>query len=56
MESIYEKTKTYNNHGLQIIDEDFVSDDEDEIRENCIYQQPEDGEENQLLDQQEDWC
>ena len=30
------------NHELQIIYEDIESDDEDEIRENCVYQQPED--------------
>ena len=51
MESIYEKQK-HINHGLQIIDEDFESDDEEEIRENWVYQQPEDEEENQPLDQQ----
>ena len=42
------------NQGLQIIDEDFESDDEEEIRENWVYQQPEDEEETQSLDQQND--
>ena len=40
------------NHGLQIIDEDFELDEEEEIRENWVYQQPENEEENQPLDQQ----
>ena len=35
---------------MQIIDEDFESDDEEEIRENWVYQQPEE-EETQPLDQ-----
>ena len=51
MQSIYEKQK-HINHGLQIIDEDFESDDEEEIRENWVYQQPEDEEENQPLHRQ----
>ena len=51
VESIYEKPK-HINHGLQIIDEDFESDDEEEIREIWVYQQPQDEEENQPLDQQ----
>ena len=42
------------NHGLQIIDEDFESDDEEEIRENWVYQQPEREEENQPLDQRKE--
>ena len=42
------------NHGLQIIDEDFESDDDDEIRENWVNQQPEDRERDEVppLDQQ----
>ena len=40
------------NHGLQILDEDFESDDDEEIRENWVYQQPEDEVEIQPLDQQ----
>ena len=40
------------NQGLQMIDEDFESDDEEEIRENWVFQEPEDEEENQPLDQQ----
>ena len=40
------------NHGLQIIDEDFESDDEEEIRENWIHQQPDDEEEIKPLNQQ----
>ena len=38
------------NHELQIIDEDYESDDEEEIRENWVHQQPED--EISPLDQQ----
>ena len=37
----YMRKQQHINHGLQIIDEDFESDDEDEIRENWVYQQPE---------------
>ena len=39
-------------HGLQVIDEDFESDGEDEIRKNWVYQQLENGEEIPPLDQQ----
>ena len=39
----YMRNQQHINHGLQIIDEDFESDDEDEIRENWVYQQPEYG-------------
>ena len=38
------------NHGLQIIDEDYESDEEEEIRENWVHQQLED--EISPLDQQ----
>ena len=40
------------NHGLHIIDEGFESDDEEEIRENGVYQQPENEEESHPLDEQ----
>ena len=40
------------NQGLQIRDEDFESDDDDEIQENWINQQPEHREEVSPLDQQ----
>ena len=46
------------NHVLQKIDADFESVDEDEIRENWVYQQPEnrDREETPPLDQQRRLC
>ena len=46
----YMKKQKHINHELQIIDEDFESDDEEEIRENWVYQQPEE-EETLPLDQ-----
>ena len=51
---IYMRKQQCINHGLQIIDEYFESGDEDEIRENWFYQQPEnrDREESTPLDQQ----
>ena len=42
------------NHGLQIIDEDFESDAEEEITENWVYQQPED-KKSHLWVNREDW-
>ena len=52
MQKGYMRKQKHINLGLQIIDEDFESDDEEEIRKNWVYQQPEDEEENQPLDQQ----
>ena len=42
------------NHRIQIIHEDFESDDEVEIRENWVIQQPEDRDREEIppLDQQ----
>ena len=44
----YMRMQEHINHGLQIIDEDFESDDEEEIRENWVYQQPEEEEHRRL--------
>ena len=38
----YMRKQKCSNHGLQIIDEDHESDEEEEIRENWVHQQPED--------------
>ena len=46
----YMRTQICTNHGLQIIDEDYESDEEEEIRENWVHQQQED--EISPLDQQ----
>ena len=51
----YMRKQKHINHGLQTIDEDFESDNEEEIRESWFYQQPEDEEEIPPLDQQKDW-
>ena len=51
----YMRKQKHINHGLQIIDEDFESDNEEEIRESWFYQQPEDEDEIPPLDQQKDW-
>ena len=50
----YMRTQQHINHGIQIIDEDFESDDDDEIQEDWINQQPEyrNGEDGPPLDQQ----
>ena len=50
----YMRKQKHINLGLQIIDEDSESDDEEELRENWVSQQPEnrDREEIPQLDQQ----
>ena len=52
MNLMYMRKQQHINQGLQIIDEDFESDDDDEIQENWINQQPEHTEEVSPLDQQ----
>ena len=46
----YTRKQKHINQGLQKIDEDYESDEEEEIRENWVHQQPED--EISPLDQQ----